>query len=303
MNCPKCQGTNVQKRGTTLSEGGIWQRYQCTSCNKPFYISLEEEVEQRLDAKIAIIDVETLPHVAYTWGVWEQNISPNQLIQQGCLLSWGYKELNSSEDKGEILTSREAIDRNPKRIITDLWKLLSKTDIVIGHNYQDFDRKVINTAFLLNGLPPLKYKIVDTLKIVRENFSLPSNKMAAINDTLGIRNKISNEGFELWRKCSNGDVESLKTMLEYNVGDLYASEELYYRVRSFASNHPNLALYNDITEKQCPVCASTDLKVEGLYPPTAKSRYESVRCTKCGSLSRLNTNLISAQKRKSILSR
>lgn len=254
-------------------------------------------------AKIAVIDVETLPTVGFVWGMYDQNLSMSQIIKEGCLLSWAGKELNSSDATGEILTPKEAKKRDTSRLTERLWNYMFDKEIIIGHNFREFDRRVINTAFLMNNKNQLKYKVVDTLETARREMSFLSNKMAFINQKLGIRNKISNEGFALWAKCADGDSEALKTMLEYNIGDVYANEELYYRLRGFMNQHPNLSLYNTIVEEQCPVCGGVDLKVEGLYPPTAKSRYESVRCTNCGSLSRLNKNLISPEKRKKILSK
>jgi uncharacterized radical SAM superfamily Fe-S cluster-containing enzyme len=92
-------------------------------------------------------------------------------------------------------------------------------------------------------------------------------------------------------------------MLYYNVGDIYANEELYYRFRPWMDRHPNLSLYNTIMEKQCPNCLCTEFTSEGYYPPTAKSRYEAVRCNHCGALSRLNVNVISPAKRRTVLSK
>jgi len=51
-------------------------------------------------------------------------------------------------------------------------------------------KKLINSAFLECGFPPLKYKVVDTLTVARQNFKFSSNKLAYLNKKLGIRNKI-----------------------------------------------------------------------------------------------------------------
>lgn len=304
MNCLKCGSPSVQKRGFNVSQEGKFQRYQCTQCSAWFSeTEPQETIEEFSQARVAILDVETLPSKGYMWGFWEQNFSQSQVIQEGCLLSWGIKLLNSSDTTGEVLTPKEALKYDFKRITKDLWNAMKDIDIFIGHNYLDFDRKVINTAFLLAGLPPLKYKVIDTLKTAREQFRFGSNKMAYINSMLGIRNKISNEGFELWRRCAEGDAGALDEMLSYNLGDLFATEELYYKVRPYIFNHPDLSLYNTLETKQCPNCLSTDLKVEGYYPPTAKSRYESVRCNNCGALHRLNVNTLTKEKRKNLLSR
>ena len=105
----------------------------------------------------------------------------------------------------------------------------------------------------------------------------------------------------LWISCDKGDPEALKTMLEYNEGDIFATEDLYYRIRGFITNHPNLARYTAIETKQCPNCLSTEFTEEGVYP-AGKGLYKSLRCNKCGSLHRFGKNLLEKKKRCSLLS-
>jgi RNA polymerase subunit RPABC4/transcription elongation factor Spt4 len=123
--------------------------------------------------------------------------------------------------------------------------------------------------------------------------------MGFINHQLGIREKVSNEGFPLWRKCSEGDQEALTKMLNYNIGDVFATEDLFYKLRPYIKNI-NMALYNEIIEAQCPVCGSLDLTSEGFYY-TSAGRWESMRCNNCKSLSRKKQNLLSTEKKKSLL--
>ena len=145
----------------------------------------------------------------------------------------------------------------------------------------------------------LKYTIVDTLVVAKQNFRFSSNKMKFLNDQLGIRNKIDNSGFLLWKGCDQGDEESLKTMLEYNIGDIGATEELFYKVRPYVRNF-NVALYNEIEEPQCPVCGSTNLSISGFYY-TPSGKWNSIRCQDCKCVSRAKTNLLSKEKKKSLL--
>ena len=253
--------------------------------------------------RIVVADIEMLPAIAYAFGRFDQNISQSQIIEEGTFLSWAAKELNSDFAVADILTSDEAIERDPERIVLSVWKYLSDAEIVIGHNWKNFDGKILNTMFLKYGLMPLNYLTIDTLEIARANFRFPSNKLANINIYLGIRNKIENEGFPLWDRCSKGDAEALAEMADYNVGDTYATEELYYKLRPFVKKHPNLALFNTMETEQCPNCGSDNLKVEGLYPPVGSGRYESIRCLNCGALSRGKHNLLTKNKRSKILSK
>jgi hypothetical protein len=248
---------------------------------------------------IGVFDIETLPMVVYTFAMYDQNIGTEQVIREVSLLSWAGKFLNSSEIFYDILTPEEVISNNEFRIIKSCWEFMHKCDIIIGHNLISFDGKLMNTFFLKYNLPPLKYVSVDTLLVAKANFRFSSNKLTFINNELHIRNKIDNEGFMLWRKCFEGDQSALDRMLEYNIGDIYATEDLYYRVRPYVRNI-NVALYNEIVENQCPVCGNTNLVSEGFYY-TSAGKWESVRCGNCKALSRKKHNLFTVEKKRSLV--
>ena len=249
--------------------------------------------------RVGVCDVETLPGIGYFWGLWDQNIGLEQIVADPCLLGWAGKYLNESKMFSDILTPKEAIGRDAKRIAKSIWDFLSSCDVVIGHNFDGFDNKMINSAFLLYDLPPLKFTVVDTLKIARQNFKFLSNKLKFINQKLGIKQKVENDGFSLWRKCSEGDTDALKTMLNYNIGDIFSTEELFYKIRPYVRNF-NVALYNEIIEPQCPVCGSKSLKTEGWYY-TPAGKWESVRCNNCKCISRKKKNELDKHKKKSLL--
>jgi hypothetical protein len=249
--------------------------------------------------RVAVCDIETLPLILMGWQLWDQNFGIEQVISDGCMLSWAGKFLNESEMYFDILTSDEAKNRDTSRITKSIWEFLSKANFVIGHNFSQFDSRYINTEFLKHGLPPLKFTIVDTLTVAKQNFRFSSNKMKYINDQLKIRNKVDNSGFVLWRACSEGNQESLNTMLEYNIGDIGATEELFYKIRPYVRNF-NVALYNEIDEEQCPVCGSINLKEEGFYY-TSAGKWQSVRCEDCKCVSRKKQNLLTKEKKKSLL--
>ena len=277
-------------------------RKKCKQLGIKFdFTSMEDKanINRMPGARVGIIDIETLPMLAYTWGLWDQNIGLEQIVSDICVLSWAGKFLNESEMYSDILTSKEAVAKDTSRIARSCWEFLSKCDVVIGHNFSSFDIKHINSMFLKHNMPPLKQVIVDTLMIAKQNFHFSSNKLVAINKELGIRNKQENDGFPLWAGCSKGDSGSLKTMLEYNINDIFATEELALRFRPYIRNF-NMGLYNDIDTVQCPVCSSTNLKSEGFYY-TPAGKWESMRCQDCKCISRKKQNLLSKDKKKSLL--
>jgi DNA polymerase III epsilon subunit-like protein len=258
-----------------------------------------EPVVAKSFPRIGIADLETLPDEVYVWRLFDQNVSIGQIIRDTCLLSWAGKFLNESEVYSDVLNSVEAQTRKDERIVKSAWNFLSKCDVVVGHNWTNFDGKILNTLFLLYDLPPLHYKIIDTLLIAKMNFRFTSNKLEFINSKLNIRNKISNEGFPLWAACCRGDENALKEMLIYNVGDVHSSESLFYKLRPYVKNL-NVSLYNEIEEYQCPVCGNDELTSLGFYF-TSNGKYESLRCEKCQGISRKKENLLDKDKRKNIL--
>jgi len=248
---------------------------------------------------VAVLDIETLPMIIYAWGLWDEHNTIEQVITDSCMLSWAGKYLNGAQMHSDVMTPDEAKRRDTARIATSLWDFLHGVDAVIGHNFAGFDVKYINTEFLRHGLPPLKFIIIDTLQVARKNFHFSSNKMKFINDQLGIRNKIDNDGFPLWRSCSEGDRDALKTMLDYNEGDIGATEELFYKLRPYIRNF-NFSLYNENVIPQCPTCGSEDLTSEGWYY-TPAGKWESMRCNKCQCLSRTKYNELTKEKKRALL--
>lgn len=250
---------------------------------------------------IAILDIETLPMIRYSWSLYDDYASPDQIIVDSCMLSWAGRYINMPEIHSDVLTSSETRiqdkKRDTKRITESLWKFLREVDAVVGHNYAGFDLLRINTEFLHHGLPPLKYTVIDTYQLARRHFKFASNKMKFINEALGIRNKVGNDGFSLWERCSEGDSTALQTMLDYNKGDIGATEELFYKLRPYIKNF-NVGIYNESLEYQCPVCGSEDLSYDERPWPTPAGLWESARCNSCGCLFRLKYNLLDKNKKR-----
>lgn len=250
--------------------------------------------------RIGLFDLETLPMEVYAWNMYNENTGIEQVISGTGLLSWAGKFLNAPDIYSDVLTSDEAVNKQDERITQSMWEFLSCCDVVVGHNLIDFDAKHARTFFLKHDLPPLKYLMVDTLRIARRNFRFDSNRMGFINKQLGLRNKIENEGFPLWRDCREGDKTALGRMLEYNIGDVLALEDLYYRFRPYFHGSFNIALYNEIDKLQCPVCGGLRLENVGYYY-TPAGKWDSIRCLECTCLSRGKHNLLKKGRSKQLL--
>ncbi len=248
--------------------------------------------------KIAVLDIETLPGVGFFWQLFDTTIAIDQVIEDITFLSWAGKWLNGPEMFSDILTPEEAINRDTSRLTKSVWDFLSQADIIVGHNYFGYDNKIINTNYLEHGLGPLKPIIVDTLLVAKQNFRFSSNKMAFINAKLGMRDKMDTGGFDLWKRCHYGDPEALQKMRDYNIQDIYSTEDLFFKFRPYIKNL-NVALYVDGVIEICPVCGSKEWKPEGhFYTPAGK--WPARRCQNCKCLYRTKTNVFKADKKKSL---
>lgn len=242
----------------------------------------ETFVMNTTQAKILFHDIECSHGLNASFGQWNQNLTVDQLLAPSVMLShswaWGDGKIY-----GTVLTPEEALNRDDSRIVLEAWKLLNECDIYVAHNGKNFDVRKLNGYFLSHGLPPPSpYKVVDTLKIAKKYFNLPFLSLKYLCRVLGVVQKIDNSGHPLWIGCMSGNAEDLKTMLEYNIGDIDCLREVYKRLITWGNDAVNMALYRDVEGLLCPHCGSEDVeKLVGRYVYTAQRRYQAYRCRAC----------------------
>jgi DNA polymerase III epsilon subunit-like protein len=271
-----------------MGAGNLARRFKCSreDIYKAKEIIRGSKVEKQLP-KILILDIETAPLLAYIYStqVWKAVVRDEAIVSQWFILTWAAKWLGG-EMMSAKCTPEEVMEENDNRIIRELWKVLDEADIVIAHNGDRFDIPNINTRFLINGLGPTShYRQIDTLQVARKQFGFTHNTLDSLAKQFGIDGKI-HTGFELWKQCLRGNVEALADMEVYNCHDVEILEEVYLKLRPWIKNHPNLALYNDNMELQCPNCGSTNVEPNGHFFYTHTGKYPTHRCKDCGHVPR-----------------
>lgn len=227
--------------------------------------------------KILLLDIETAPNVAHVWGLYKQNISISQLLDSSYVMCWSAKWLGEPEIFFDSLKKSK-----PKKMLLKIHKLLEKADAVIHYNGSRFDIPTLNKEFLLFGLnPPATYQQIDLLKTARKQFKFPSNKLDYIAQSLKLGQKIKHAGHDLWVKCIAGDSASWQTMEEYNKNDVILLEAVYYKLLPWITNHPNVALINNLIDA-CPNCGSHNLTRRG-FSYSNSGKYQRFQCKDCGS--------------------
>jgi len=245
---------------------------------------------------ILLLDIETTPMEVFVWGLYKQRINPSNVIEDWNMLSWAAKWLYSPEILSDVLTPKESVNRNDKRILESLWTLIEQADMIIAHNGIRFDMRKINARFKINGLPrPSTYKVIDTLLMSRKIFAFSSHKLDYLGQMLLNKGKIETD-FQLWIDCLAGKQEALDYMVKYNEEDVNLLEEVYMELRGWMPSHPNLALHAEVDEPVCPTCMSTDVFFVGDYG-TPAGIYNSLRCGNCGSIMRQRKSALTPKKR------
>ena len=241
----------------------------------------ELSVAESRPMKLLVIDIETMANLAWTWGTWDQNIAPAQIVKHKRVLSWAAKWYGNTavEFFSEFRDGREDMVRQA-------WDRLNAADGVIGYNSKKFDVKHLNTEFFVDGLtPPAPFAHIDLLQTVRKEFAFGSNKLAAVADRLGIGSKLEHEGFALWLKCEAGDAQAWKRMEAYNRQDVVLTEQLYKTILPWITSHPSYAAFAHSEMPMCPNCGHEPLNPSGYHHARTRA-YLRYHCPACGHWAR-----------------
>lgn len=255
------------------------------------------------NAKILILDIETAPFESYTWGLWDQNIGLNQIIEETSLLSFAAKWLGS---KTVIYkdTSQQKNKRNDLQLLADLHALLDEADIVVAQNGAAFDVKRINARLVVAGFPPYSpIRVVDTKLVAKKHFAFSSNRLEWLAKYLAGQDKYKHskfEGMELWKECLKGNKAAWQEMKKYNIIDTILCEKVYLKLRSWMDQHPNLGAYTSDSAIQCPKCGSKELEARGTRF-LQQGVYQRYQCKSCRGWARGKTMMLPIAKRRSLL--
>ena len=239
------------------------------------------------DPKILVLDIETSPIIAYAWGTHDVNIALNQIKKEWSVIAWAAKWLDKPASSVMYMDNRMSKNfLDDKRILTGIWKLLDRADIVITQNGQSFDSPKLNARFIMNGMkPPSPYKHLDTYRIARHAAAFTSNKLEYLSEKLCTKYKKLKHnkypGMELWTECLDGNKDAWNEMKRYNIHDVLATEELYHKLKAWAPlNMPNAFSIDRLMQK-CRTCGDNSrMRLKG-FEIKKTGRYHRYQCQKC----------------------
>jgi hypothetical protein len=235
--------------------------------------------------KILVLDIETSPLLAHVWGMWQQDVSLQQLVKEWNILSFSAKWLGapSTQVFYEDL-SKKKDKTDDKELCEKLWTLMDEADYILTHNGIRFDIPRIRSRFVVHDLNPTStFKNIDTKKICSSNFQFVSNKLEYLTKKFCRKFKKSSHakfsGFSLWLECMKGNKAAWAEMKDYNKIDVLALEELYVTKLRKWDKTVNTNVFANVR-----MCDCGNHKFTKHHKPIVGSncQYERFVCTSCG---------------------
>lgn len=237
--------------------------------------------------RVLLLDIETSIMLAYVFHTGKQIIRPDQIAEDWRILCYTAKWLDSKR----MIYEEARKEKDEKRLLKTLWKLLDEADIVITQNGTIFDAKRINARLIYYGFtPPSPYRHYDLLTLTRRVADFTSHSQSYLTHKLKVKHrKLIHEkyaGRQLWIEIRNGNKNAWKEMKPYNIEDVLGMEELYYIFRSWAPD--SFPKVYDMTDEslECVTCGHTGPMREGKPRKARKYRYKQHTCPKCGAWQR-----------------
>jgi len=230
--------------------------------------------------KILLLDIETAPNLVHTWGLYNQNVGHNQIIDSGYTLCWAAKWYK------EKRVYQASILGGMDEMLAPIHDLLEEADAVVSYNGKRFDIPTLNKEFIKHGYePPAPYKQIDLLVTARQRFKFASNRLDYVAKFLGLGAKITHKGHDLWKECMAGNKKSMREMMEYNEHDVILLERVYDKMLPWIKGHANHSLYSQ--DLICPNCGGKHYQRRG-EAISAAGAYARYQCQDCGTWFRGN---------------
>lgn len=230
--------------------------------------------------KILFLDLETTPNLAHVWGLWNQNIAISQLVAPTDVICFGARWYGSKQ-----VIFRSIHHDGRKAMLDEMHRVMDEADIIVGWNSQSFDIKHMHREFLQHGYtPPSPHKDLDLMRVVKQQFRMPSNKLDYVAQLLNVGKKTPHTGFQLWLDCMAGDDKAWRLMKKYQLQDVNLLVDLYEHLKPWIKTGPNIAAHLERLIG-CRNCGSTSLQSRGTIV-NGKGRYQRFRCNDCGTWNR-----------------
>ena len=211
------------------------------------------------DLKVLLYDIETAYGIARVWRPgYKIRVAYEDFIKHPNIICISYKWKGSDE----VHSVRWDSNQEDKNLLEVFIKALNEADEIVAHNGDAFDLPWIRTRALANKLEIRpRYKSIDTLKIARNKFRFPSNKLDDLGDYLGVGRKIKTNR-ELWvDSVCNKDLDALNKMVEYCNQDVLLLEDVYNKLITQELPSTHIGVLNGENKQTSPLTGSNNIEL------------------------------------------
>lgn len=242
-------------------------------------LSTFKKPENVRNSKIMVYDIETSRAEGKFWWTGKQYINHNQITKLPRIISIAWKYLG--DEKVYALRWNEF--QNDKEMLEKFMPEFNSCDMVIGQNSDRFDNRWIAARAALHGIEYNRFvKSFDIMKQTKRLFRLPSYSMAFIAEFFGLTLKKSHEGIIMWEMIEDGtkeqQLEYLDKMIDYNVGDIVTTEEIYYRLLKYMGQKIHFGVFNGCEKYTCPNCGGNNVSLYKTTYTTAGTIQHIMKC-------------------------
>ncbi len=233
-------------------------------------------------------DIEVSYVVGSFWRTgYNLTILPQNIIEYAKIICISYKW----EHEDTIHCLDWGINKQcDKKLLKKFIKVLNASDEIVGHNSSRFDIKWIRGRALVHGIPMRNnYNEIDTLKIAKSLFNLPSYKLGEIAKYLGLDAKGDPGGMSTWDEIIlHKNPEALDRMKLYCDQDVKVLEQVYNKFREYAKPKVNYAVLHGEENFCCPECGTANVGLSKTYTTTQGTIRHNMKCRNCNTMYVIN---------------
>jgi len=184
---------------------------------------------------------------------YNQTIHPNQILRQGQIICISWKWEHEDEIHHLDWGIKKQCD---KQLIKKFIQQLDKADEIIAHNGDKFDIRWLRARAAYHNLTMKPaYRSIDTYKLVKRYFQLPSYRLGEVAKYFGLKAKKDPGGLETWVDIIiNKNQEALNIMIDYCDGDIATLEAIYVKIRRYIKHNLHYAVKDGDDKFMCPEC-------------------------------------------------
>lgn len=238
-------------------------------------------------SKIMIYDIETSRPMARVWWTGKQYVGANQFVEEPQIITVAWKWLGSEEVK-YLTWDDDGKTQSDENLMREFLKEYNKADLIVGQNNDRFDNRWINARAMKYGFDVNVFvRSLDIMKESKRLFRMLGYSMDYMTKFADVTHKRSTEGIKMWDMIQDGTPEQkaeyMQKMVDYNIGDIISTEDMYLRFRKYMGHKIHFGVMNGGEKYTCPNCGGSDIQLNKTTVTPAGTVQRIMKCNVDGS--------------------